>query len=331
MTEIDNSTCDGATITVICDNYADVLFSEDLGDIVFRKPQGLRCLGEHGLSLLVEIKNGQDETILFDTGSVKKSFLVNVQELAIDLTKVKDLVISHGHFDHIGSILEAIAKIPNVKMWVHPEINTRYHSIREGKFELPEGKSEIDKKEFRQLKKNHSMVASLQMITPLNKIEEGLQAVNGKLEKFRGLKKLAPGVFIYNNLKYYFESERPNKFIKEENKMFSLADFAEETYMAINVKNKGWVICAGCSHSGILNAIETIKQQSNDPIYGIIGGFHLFKISETRKNETIDYFKKINPKIISPMHCTGRKFYDDIKDAMPDQVVNSCVGTVFKF
>ena len=328
---MDNSTCDSATITVICDNYADVLFSEDLGDIVLRKSQGLRCLGEHGLSLFVEVNNGQSETILFDTGSIKKSFLVNSQELAIDLTKVNNLVISHGHFDHIGAVLEAIEKIPNVKVWIHPKIDTKYHSIREGEFELPEGKSEIDKKEFRQLKKNHSMVASLQMITPLNKIEEKLQAVNGKLEKFKGIKKLAPGIFIYNNLNYHFESERPKKFIKEENGVFSLADFPEETYMAINVKNKGWVICAGCSHSGILNAIETIRQQSNDPIYAVIGGFHLFKISETRKNEAIEYFKKIDPKIIAPTHCTSRKFYDDIKDVMPDQVVNSCVGTVFKF
>ncbi|MHA1799709.1 MAG: MBL fold metallo-hydrolase, partial [Candidatus Helarchaeota archaeon] len=65
--------------------------------------------------------------------------------------------------------------------------------------------------------------------------------------------------------------------------------------------------------------------------HAVIGGFHLFKITEKRLNDTLEYFKKINPKIISPMHCTSRQFYDHIKVELQDPVVNSTVGTVFNF
>ena len=332
MTEIKKSTCDGVSITVLCDNYADSAFSEDIDDVVIRKSQGLRCLGEHGLSLFLEVKNGEESTfILFDTGSVKKSLLINIQELGIDLKKAKHLVISHGHFDHIGAILEAIEMIPNVQVWMHPKIDTQYQALRGGEFELPEGKEKIDKKEFRKLKKNYPMVIPLKMVTPLNAIEEKIKSVNGTINKFEGIKEIIPGVYAYNNLKYYFESERPKGFLKQEGNMFSYADYVEETYMALNVKNKGWIILAGCSHSGILNAIETIKNKFQEPIHAVIGGFHLFKITEKRLNDTLEYFKKINPKIISPMHCTSRQFYDHIKVEMQDPVVNSTVGTVFNF
>ena len=109
--------------------------------------------------------------------------------------------------------------------------------------------------------------------------------------------------------------------------MFSHANFEEETYIAFNVKDKGWIIVAGCAHSGILNSIETIKKQSKDPIFAVIGGFHLFKVSKDRIKNTLSYFKEINPKLIVPMHCTSRQFYDIIKKELLDVVVNSTVGT----
>ncbi|NHI93878.1 MAG: MBL fold metallo-hydrolase [Candidatus Lokiarchaeota archaeon] len=327
---IENSTCDEVKITVICDNYADVTFSEDIEGVVLRKPQGMRCIGEHGLALYLEIKSGDKSTnILFDTGSIKKSFLVNTQELAINLQNTQHLVISHGHFDHIGAILDAIEKMPKAEVWLHPKIDTKYQALRQGEFELPEGKTQIDKNEFRKLKKQYPMVVSIKMLTSLDVLKEKIESVNAKLNEFEGMKNIFPGVFIYNTINYFYEFERPKGFLIQENDMFSYADYAEETYIAINVKDKGWIILAGCSHSGILNAIETIQRTFNQPIYAVIGGFHLFKIDEARKKATIDYFKKINPRFIIPMHCTSRTFYESIKQEMPKNVINSAVGTVF--
>ncbi len=294
--------------------------------MIIRNVQGLRCISEHGLSLHVQIKNGEDITnILFDTGGIKKTILNNLKELAINLESTRFLIISHGHFDHVGSLLESIEKMKNIEMYCHPNIDTPYYGSRDGDFELSE--ESLDKNAFRQLKKQYTIMGPLKLMTPFTLIEEKLNEIGGKLIKFEGMKKLAPGVYIYNNLDYYFDYERPKSILKEENKMFSYANFAEETYMAINIKEKGWVIITGCAHSGILNSIETIRKQSKDPIYAVIGGFHLFEVSKERIENTLKYFKEINPNLIIPMHCTSRQFYDVIKNQMPDNVVNSAVGT----
>ena len=326
MPEIENSTCDGVKITLLCDNYSDGLFSKAKNNIIIRKPQGMRCLGELGLSLFVEIEsNGENINILFDTGGIKKTLLNNINELDVNLETVKYLVISHGDFDHVGAIHEAIEKIPNVEVYCHPKIDTKYHASPIFRnIELPAEK--VDKKTFRQVKKKFFMIG-VKMITTFDALEEKVNSVGGKLIKFEGMKKLIPGVYIYNNLNYYFELERPKWIIKEEDKMFSYTDYAEETYIAIHIKDKGWVVLAACSHSGILNAIETVRKKFNEPILAVIGGFHLFNIPEERAKVTLNYFKTINPHVIVPMHCAGRQFINKINVLMPDQVVISNVGT----
>jgi len=330
LSELKNTTCDSVKITVLADNYGDIVFSASKDNTIIRKAQGLRCLSEHGLSLFIEVTNGEELTsILFDTGGIKKTVVNNIKELAINLDPTKFLIISHGHFDHVGGLLESIEQIPNVQMYCHPKLDTAYYGCRDGNVDLPEG--EIDKKAFRKIKKQYTLMGPLKLMTPFTLIEEKLNAVGGKLITFEGMKNLLPGVYIYNNLDYLFDFERPKNMLMEDQKMYSHASFSEETYMAINVKGKGWLIIAGCAHSGILNSIETIKKQFNEPIYAVIGGFHLFKVGEERIKATIDYFKKINSKLIMPMHCTSRQFYDVIKQDLPNVVVNSAVGTELNF
>ena len=56
--------------------------------------------GEHGLSLLVEVR---DRKVLFDTGA-SDLFIRNARLMGIDLREVDYLVLSHGHRDHTGGL-----------------------------------------------------------------------------------------------------------------------------------------------------------------------------------------------------------------------------------
>lgn len=68
---------------------------------------------------------------------------------------------------------------------------------------------------------------------------------------------------------------------------------------------KGLVIITGCAHPGIVNIIEEIKQQLNENIYLVLGGFHL-RIP-LGLNKIVEGFKKMGVKKVGPCHCTGER------------------------
>jgi 7,8-dihydropterin-6-yl-methyl-4-(beta-D-ribofuranosyl)aminobenzene 5'-phosphate synthase len=87
---------------------------------------------------------------------------------------------------------------------------------------------------------------------------------------------------------------------------------------ALVYKNEmGIYIITGCSHSGICNIIEYAKKVcGDDRVQGIIGGFHLFEVTE-RVTKTIDYLKQNNIKELYPCHCTSFAVGAEIHKAVP--------------
>ena len=68
--------------------------------IVDNKTETTKCMGEWGLSILIETG---DKKILLDTG-MTDLYAENAANLGINLKEVDGLVISHGHFDHTGGV-----------------------------------------------------------------------------------------------------------------------------------------------------------------------------------------------------------------------------------
>ena len=89
----------------------------------------LGLLAEWGLSILVETG---DVNILLDTGQTT-SVTHNAKVLGIDLQKVDKIVLSHGHTDHTGglvNVLKAMGK--KVEIVAHPDVvGAKYSGKRE--------------------------------------------------------------------------------------------------------------------------------------------------------------------------------------------------------
>ncbi len=68
-----------------------------------------------GFSALVEVKGRK---ILFDTGADGKILLSNMQRLKINPKEIKDVFISHLHWDHTGGLLSFLHLNNQVKLWV---------------------------------------------------------------------------------------------------------------------------------------------------------------------------------------------------------------------
>ena len=87
-------------------------------------------MGEWGLSVLVEADNAK---ILLDTGP-SISAVHNADSLGIDLSKIDNIVLSHGHFDHTGGLREMLRRMrKEIEIIAHPDIWQAKYSRREGK------------------------------------------------------------------------------------------------------------------------------------------------------------------------------------------------------
>jgi len=72
-----------------------------------------------GISYLI----GQD--LLFDTFGDPYVFLRNAERMNIDLSKIKDIVISHDHWDHISGLWYVINRYKDVNVYICPNFDIK--------------------------------------------------------------------------------------------------------------------------------------------------------------------------------------------------------------
>jgi 7,8-dihydropterin-6-yl-methyl-4-(beta-D-ribofuranosyl)aminobenzene 5'-phosphate synthase len=104
---------------------------------------------------------------------------------------------------------------------------------------------------------------------------------------------IANGVYFLGGI------PRKNKF---EKGMYKDDKMLDDSAIAIKSK-KGVIVISGCSHAGICNICEYAKEVTNQKLYAVIGGFHLFEDDKKAVNGTIEYFQVEKPEYLYPMHC----------------------------
>src|SRR5271157_798073 len=59
-------------------------------------------VGEWGFSALIE---ADGHRVLLDTGARPDTVLQNARDLKIDLSDVKEVILTHNHWDHVGGLM----------------------------------------------------------------------------------------------------------------------------------------------------------------------------------------------------------------------------------
>ncbi len=249
--------------------------------------QGLTA--EHGLSLYLESGN---KKIVFDTGQTG-NFVNNAVRLGVDISTVTDLVISHGHYDHTGGILNFIKNNNHAKIHI---------------------KRQAFIKKYRTNKTD-----SIGIPFDPDFISERINFIDKKTEISSGVF-IMPEIIIYEPEDLHYDG----MFIKNADQ-FIPDKFDDELFLAV-VNEEKLTIVSGCSHNGIINICETAANQLNLKFNTILGGFHLMNSNEAHIRLLSEYFKKINPEKIGVCHCTGIDKFAILKNILGKKVFYNYTG-----
>lgn len=300
-------------VTCLIDNSVDMLLSNSE---VAHRPQ-IRSgflenppLAEHGFSAALSFEtNGRNHVVLYDTGLSPRGLTSNVNTLNFDLSACETVVLSHGHIDHGGGLLE-IRK----KMSQKNEISLIAHGLafrrRSFKFgdgtlldvSLPE-KSRIRNAGYQIVEKNSPSLWFDSML------------VTGEIPRTND-----------------FEKGLPNHFSEENGKFESDPLIKDDQAVVFNIRGKGLVVVTGCGHAGVINTLNYAKELTGvSTVYAVIGGIHLSGYPEIIIRRTVEELEKINPRYVIPCHCSGLKAMFEVAKSMPSSFVQNSVGTSFIF
>jgi 7,8-dihydropterin-6-yl-methyl-4-(beta-D-ribofuranosyl)aminobenzene 5'-phosphate synthase len=306
------------TLTTLVENYVDMLLKDEpnvtrAGLAHHFDPKKENPVGENGVAIhaLVEWDRYRYE-LLFDTGMSGPPLLHNARALNVDLNQLDHVVISHGHPDHYGGLLELLgSRSAPVPVSIHPDaFLPRYLRLASGQV-AP----------FY----NHGLT------------RDSVEAAGGCVVSHNGPLEVGPGCLATGEIPRTVEFEVPPERIDSPNALIQLRDgqmvpdaVIDDQAVVINVGEDGIVVLTGCSHAGIINTVRhAIEVSGRSRVRGVFGGFHLGfpGTPEAKTESTIDALRELDIELLCPMHCTGMAAMMRIAQEFPEQFLLNCTGT----
>lgn len=228
---------------------------------------------EHGLSFYIET---EDIRILFDFGSGIHA-LENAKRLGIRLEKVDFAVGSHGHYDHAAG---------------YP------HFVREGLCcPLITGKGFFHEK----YAKNGPKATYLG-----NGFDPAFLRENGITHSVcKDILPLSDHCWAVGGFPRTHPFETiPERFVLREGEDWIPDHFEDEICLVVEEKGE-LVVIVGCSHPGILNILNRVKQHFSQPIRAVAGGTHLVEADRDQIHMTLHAMKEMGIGLLAFNHCSG--------------------------
>ncbi len=262
-------------------------------------------IGEWGFAAIVEVDGRR---ILFDTGARPETVLKNALELGIDLSDVREVILSHNHEDHTGGLLTLrqhfAKKNPNALSVAH---------VGKGIF-------------LSRTRKSGEGNAMIQ-------IKPAYEATGGKFVEHNGPIEIMPGVWLTGPVpRIHSERNFPDGgTVKTPDGL--VADTIPEDMSLVIDSDKGLVLVSGCGHAGIINTLEHARNRiRKTDVHAAIGGFHLFMIDDTKLDWTAAKLREFGLRNFMGAHCTGIEAVFHLRRQIGltrKQAVVSSVGSSF--
>lgn len=260
---------------------------------------GSKYWAEHGLSFLIE---ADGEKILFDTGQTGEVIAHNLERFNEDLSDLKHVVLSHGHYDHTGGLEEIAKRTDNTTVYAHPDIFYDKYVKRDKKYKpigIPFEEDELKNSfKFNLKKKGAEIIGSVRTTGQIPRIT-----------KFEGV---------------------PKRFYIKKNNRYINDDISDDQALVLSTRN-GIMVILGCTHSGIVNTLYHIKKiTGKKDIFGLIGGIHLWSAKEGQLQKTAKVIKEFKPRFIGLSHCSGINTFNYFSKVFGEKVFLNSAGSVFE-
>lgn len=268
--------------------------------LVENKTEHTGMLAEHGLSIYIE---ADGKKILFDAGATD-IVLHNAKLMGVSLEDIDIAAVSHGHYDHTGGF-PAFCKINNdAKIYIHKDAFRDSYGFKNGE---PENeKSGICWSEDEKA----ALIDRLAFTDGPVYITENI-CISGTVP-------YAEGTSITEN--FYFKGEEGN---------WQKDDMSHEQILVIREPD-GLYIYSGCSHRGVISALEAGKAMFLDErVAVLVAGMHLYSASAEDRAYVVDQIVAEGLDKVMPVHCTGIKAICDLKAKLGDACVVAVAGDKF--
>jgi 7,8-dihydropterin-6-yl-methyl-4-(beta-D-ribofuranosyl)aminobenzene 5'-phosphate synthase len=337
---IDVPVIDEITIREITDNSHDIYLkgTESPGLIVRRTgfpdaPQGKTLESEWGLALYLEShKDKESRRYLLDFGFTPDVYANNLELMKIDVSQVDALIISHGHFDHVGGLtgfLEGyrarMRKALPLYTGGEDDFCARFNRNADGS--LSNFGTPLDRRKLKALD-----IQTVLSETPM--IMEGHAFTTGAVPR-TSFEHVLPNTMVEYGVRdglgcntnaymnHHFTPEElagnpvPDQHWHEHATCFKLGD-------------RGLVVVSSCGHAGVINTLRRAQEVSGiDKIYALVGGLHLAPAPDDYLAKVMAELKTFDLDHVMPMHCSGQNFIDLAKREMPEKLILCGTGTSF--
>ncbi len=259
-------------------------------------------IGEWGFAALVE---ADGHRILVDTGARPNTVLTNLHDLNLDVSDVREVVLTHNHGDHTGGLLtlrrEFMKKNPEALLVAHVAKGIFYsRPDAQGS----EGNKMLDKrKEY--------------------------EATGGRIIEHDGWTELFPGAWLTGPVPRRFPEKNWSGTGKIRTPEGLVEDNIPEDQTLILNTAKGIVVVAGCGHAGIVNILTYAAEKfPKTKVYAMLGGFHLYSANDEQMAWTADKLKDFGVAYFVGAHCTGINTVYEMRNHLGLSRKTAVVGAV---
>ena len=274
--------------------------------IVDNKTETTRCMGEWGLSILIETG---EKKILLDTG-MTDLYAENAANLGINLKEVDGLVISHGHFDHTGGVPFFVECNEKAPIYLHRDALFEAYGEDDGAIDTEPCSIRWSDEE-------------------MDNIWPRIQFTSGVTEIFGNVTLIGD----IPDLEGYPPTEQFWRRIELEDGGFELIpDTMSHEQVLVVEEAAGIYIFSGCSHRGVIPTIKHVQQlMPGKRIAGLIAGMHLYPASPQQRSAIVEEVAALDMDVIFPVHCTGMDAILQLKAKMGDKCIVACAGDKYEF